>query len=116
MDDEESIRTVAARLLRHLGFQVDTVPHGGAALEAVARAVDNGQPFRAAVLDLTIVGGRGGADIAKDLRRISPDTRLILSSGYARDFDPACWDAHLQKPYSYDQLSDALQRALQPRV
>jgi len=58
-----------------------------------------------------VVGGLGAAEIALDLRRITPATRLVLSSGFAPDASPSDWDAFLQKPYTVSELSAALQQA-----
>jgi CheY-like chemotaxis protein len=112
MDDEAMVLRVGKALLTRLGFEVDAVADGAEALEVAARAVAEQRPFHVALLDLTIVGGLGAAEIADDLRRASPTTRLLLSSGFARDESPNAWDAFLQKPYTIVELSAALQRAL----
>ncbi len=112
MDDEAMVRRVGAALLTRLGYAVDAAADGDDALELATRAVAEQRPFRVALLDLTIVGGLGAAEVADDLRLASPTTRLVLSSGFARDESPNAWDAFLQKPYTIQELSDALQRAL----
>jgi signal transduction histidine kinase len=112
MDDEEACRTVAALMLSRLGFEVEIAHHGAEALELARRAADTERPFQLAVLDLTVVGGLGGADIADDLRRECPDIRLIVSSGYALDGGTG-WDARLPKPYNLEDLAAAATRALE---
>jgi signal transduction histidine kinase/ActR/RegA family two-component response regulator len=114
MDDELAVRQVSSALLTRLGFEVVSVVHGAEAVEVATRAAAAGQPFRAALLDLTVVGGLGAADISHDLRRVAPGIRLVLSSGFAPDALRAEWDAFLQKPYTIDELSTALRQALQP--
>jgi DNA-binding NtrC family response regulator len=68
-----------------------------------------------AILDRTVVGGLGAAEIVDDLRRASPGIRVILSTGYARDaagMDEGAWDASLPKPYLLESLEEALAQAL----
>ncbi len=117
MDDDESVRRVATLLLGKLGFEVTSVRDGTAALDAAARAAAEERPFRVAVLDLTVIGGRGGAEIAPELRRLHPGMRLVVSSGYSRD--PSALDRHalgwnglLNKPYSLRALEKVLTAAL----
>lgn len=112
LEDEDTVRRLTERLLAQLGFEVQTAPHGAEALELARRAATEGRPFRVALLDLTIAGGLGAMDIADDLRRVSPGVRLILSSGYGPEGGGKDWDARLQKPYTFDELSAAVDQAL----
>lgn len=113
MDDEESVRVVCERLLTRLGFSVKTARHGAEALELVQDAVKAGKPFNVAILDLTIPGGLGGADIADRLRKESPSTRLVVSSGHQDQQASDEWDGRLAKPYRLDELAGVLKRALE---
>jgi signal transduction histidine kinase/CheY-like chemotaxis protein len=112
MDDEEAVRRIARLLLTRLGFEVETAEHGAGALELAARATAERRPFRLALLDLTVVGGLGAADIVDELRRASPGIRLVLSTGYVHAGDSERWDATLQKPYTSSALSEAISHAL----
>jgi signal transduction histidine kinase/CheY-like chemotaxis protein len=112
MDDENAVRRVTHALLTRLGFLVDTAADGAAALEAARRATAECNPFRLAVLDLTVVGGLGAAEISEELRGASPGIRLVLATGYARDDARAGWDAVVQKPYTIAELARALEQAL----
>jgi signal transduction histidine kinase/CheY-like chemotaxis protein len=112
MDDEDTVRLIAELLLAQLGFEVETARHGAEALELARRAAAERRPFRLALLDLTIVGGLGGADIAEDLRRASPEIRLVVSSGYAPEGTEGGWDGRLHKPYRINDLAKALEAAL----
>lgn len=116
MDDERPIRAVAELVLRGDGYRVDTVAGGAQAIEQVRAALEAGDPFAVAILDLTIPGGMGGADTAGELRALDPSLALIASSGYATDpvlaeFGAHGFDAMLAKPYSADELSAAVARA-----
>jgi signal transduction histidine kinase len=112
MDDDRTVRNIAVLLLERLGFEVSAARHGAEALAIAGQAATEGRPFRVALLDLTIVGGLGGAEIADDLRRLNQGIRLIVSSGYAPEGTEARFDGRLNKPYQFEQLSSALERAL----
>ena len=111
MDDDPQVRIIAVQLLRRLGFEVDSAPDGTEALARARAAVAEGRPYRVALLDLTVVGGLGGADIADELREVVPDIRLIVSSGYD-DRGHQGWDGRLHKPYQLLALSRALTTVL----
>jgi DNA-binding NarL/FixJ family response regulator len=40
-----------------------------------------GEPFDAVIMDLTIPGGMGGREAVKELLRIDPQVKAIVSSG-----------------------------------
>jgi CheY-like chemotaxis protein len=44
-----------------------------------------GKPFDAVIMDLTIPGGMGGKEAVKQLIRLDPSVKAIVSSGYATD-------------------------------
>ena len=59
----------------------------------------------------------GGMECYLALRRINPNLRVVLSSGYSRDDDAADFAQEpgvefLQKPYRLDQLGTALRNAM----
>ena len=107
MDDDDQVRRIARRLLMRLGFDVDTSSHGAEALDMGRRAAAEGHPYRVALLDLTVVGGLGGFEVAEELRSASPGIRLVAASGYVAQGRQG-WDAQLQKPYRLLELSCTL--------
>jgi CheY-like chemotaxis protein len=111
MDDDDQVRLIAQQLVERLGFDVDVARHGTEALDIARHAAADGRPYRVALLDLTIIGGRGGAEIADELRLASPGIRLVAASGYANDTHNG-WDAQLRKPFRLLDLSHALEEAL----
>ena len=69
------------------------------------------------LLDLTIPGGRGGREIAGELRDLQPGLKIILSSGYTgdpilTDFRDTEFDAVLTKPYALEELREVLDDTL----
>lgn len=85
MDDEEMIRTLANEMLGELGYRVLTCADGDEAIAMYVGAQENGEPFSAAILDLTIPGGMGGLAAGMKILELDPDARLIVSSGYSND-------------------------------
>jgi hypothetical protein len=83
----------------------------------VSRKAAEGEWDSAAVLDLTVVNGKGGAEIAQELHEIDPHLLLIVSSGYTsgitRGFNSMKeFSTALDKPYTlsdvkrvFDQLA-----------
>lgn len=114
MDDEPILCEVASALLTSAGYAVETVPDGDAAVAAFARALAEGRPFAAVVLDLTVPpGARGGLEVAPVLRSMDPTARLIVSSGYSDVPAMASPAEHgfsvaLPKPYPLAQLLAAV--------
>ena len=86
MDDEKVVREVAGRMLKHLGYQdIEFASDGAEAVDLYKAAIESGNPFNAAILDLTIAGGMGGEMAVKKLLKIDPGVKAIVSSGYADD-------------------------------
>ena len=85
MDDEPSVRNVASRILAAMGYEVQTAAAGAEAVAAYGKARDEGKPFDAVILDLTIPGGMGGAETLRRLAEIDPAVRAVVSSGYSDD-------------------------------
>ena len=115
MDDEVVIRELLARTLRHLGYAVETAANGEVALELIRKANDRGERFNAAILDLTIKGGMGGREAARQLRLIDPAVKTIVISGYAfdntlRDFSQHGFCDAIAKPFDVTTLKRTLER------
>jgi PAS domain S-box-containing protein len=109
MDDEKSIRNITRQVLNDMGHQVTLVRNGEEAMEAVTAACENRVPYDIIVLDLTIPGGKGGADIVNEIKLIDPQVKIIASSGYATDpvmakYDEFGFDDRLTKPYRLHEL------------
>jgi two-component system cell cycle sensor histidine kinase/response regulator CckA len=85
MDDEPFILDIASTILRQIEYDVVTAANGDEAIAKTAEAIRSGRRFVAAVLDLTIPGGRGGKETAPELVKMDPDMKVIVSSGYSDD-------------------------------
>jgi len=113
IDDEEGVRNVAGGMFQRLGFEVLTAADGQEGVEAFRR--DPGR-VRVILLDLTMPH-LGGEATLREIRRIRPDVKVILSSGYpeeaaARQFAGMGLSGFIQKPFAMDELAGKLRTAL----
>lgn len=113
MDDEASIRTLASNMLEFLGYDVEVVDDGIAVVERYRRALMDGWPFDAVILDLVVPGGMGGNETMERLGEIDPAVKAILVSGYAQDSVMAEFREHgfaavITKPFTLEELSRTL--------
>ncbi len=85
--------------------------------EAVERFREHAPKIAAVLLDLTMPG-IGGLEAFVEMRKIRPDVRIILTSGYnavdvATRFDGQRVDGFLQKPYEPEALIQNLRELLE---
>ncbi len=103
VDDEESIRTMAAAALRRMGFEVLEASDGREGLDAFRQHTS---ALRAVLLDLVMPVMDGEAAL-KEMMRIAPTVPVILSSGYEGDGQSTGiinGRPFLQKPYTITEL------------
>jgi two-component system cell cycle sensor histidine kinase/response regulator CckA len=113
VDDEESLLALGARMLEHLGFTVLTAADG---LQAVERYREKGEAIDLVLMDLTMPH-MDGAEAFGELRRLNPDVRVVLASGYSHEdvasrFAGKSLSGVLQKPYTLAKLREALARLM----
>ncbi len=120
MDDDESIRKLAASLLEALGYEVHVAGDGAEALAVYRQARESGFPFDVVVADLTVPGGMGGREMVEKLLKLGPAAKVIVSSGYAHDpilvnYRQYGFQGVLAKPYRVGDMQEALSRLLSSR-
>jgi CheY-like chemotaxis protein len=113
VDDEEGVREVAVMSLTAQGYRVLSAESGDQALELAA--AESG-PIHALITDAAMPG-MNGPTLARRLRELRPETRVLYMSGYAedsavRDDTLRHGDAFLQKPFSLDALAQKLRTLL----
>jgi PAS domain S-box-containing protein len=109
VDDEESLIALGARMLEQLGFTVLRAADG---LQAVELYRERGKEIDLVLMDLTMPH-MDGTEAFGELRRLKPDVRVVLASGYSREdvrtrFAGKSLDGVLQKPYTLSKLREAL--------
>ena len=119
-DDEETIHKSVGRMLRELGYEVDSVYDGGEALHAYKASLEAGSPYALIILDLTIPGGMGGKETMISLREMHPEARVVVSSGYAHDPVMAHYGDYgfcdrIGKPVNIAALANVVRRVLREK-
>jgi PAS domain S-box-containing protein len=113
VEDNLEVGRFSTEALQDLGYRTALV---ASAEEALARLGGDGGGFDAVFSDV-VMPGIGGLELAKRLRRDLPQLPVILASGYSHVL--AQEGAHgfelLQKPYSAEQLSRALDHVIARR-
>ncbi|MBI4962996.1 MAG: response regulator [Desulfomonile tiedjei] len=117
VDDEDMVRTVAQEMLQHIGYEVEGARDGREAIILYRKSIEDSKPFSAVVMDLTIPGGMGGKETIKELIKIDPAVKAIVSSGYANDpimgqFQSYGFQGVVCKPYDVDDLAAVLGRVI----
>jgi CheY-like chemotaxis protein len=117
MDDLASIRRLLGRSLSDLGYEVDTVADGQAAIDAYRASQVAGRAYDVVLLDLTVPGAMGGLEAIGKLQRLDPAVRALVMSGYCED--PVMADAVrygfsgvVQKPFDPAAVAGAIRDAM----
>jgi PAS domain S-box-containing protein len=119
MDDEEMIRDIAGTILSHLGYTTSFAKNGEEAIIRYKEALAEQLPFDAVIMDLTVPGGMGGKETIKQLLKIDPAVKALVSSGYSNDPIMSDYKAFgfkgvIIKPYIVEEISKALHTVLAP--
>ena len=101
-------------MLDKLGFEVETSLDGYEAIKKYEEAIKQNLPFDYVIMDLTIPGSLGGKDTIRELSKINPDIKAIVSSGFSKDpilgnYKKYNFKGILAKPYTIDQLRELFQ-------
>jgi PAS domain S-box-containing protein len=105
-EDDPDVLTIAAETLRLLGYEVHTATN---ATEALA-ILNQGTPIDILFTDIVMPHGMNGIALAREARRLRPEIRVLLASGYSRDRMDADEDmAFISKPYQMADLAHQLE-------
>ncbi len=113
VDDESSVREIAARLLKSLNYQVIEAADGP---EAIAQLTEHFDEIDLALVDMTMPGMDGLATVER-LHQLKPSLLLTLMSGYPEHglgLDGSNLPIHgfLPKPFRLPALRELLNRVL----
>ena len=111
VEDEPMVRTVAERALTRHGYQVLTANNGEEALEIV----DRGDEIALLISDV-VMPLMDGPTMVREARKTRPDLPILFMSGYAEEQLRKSIDienvAFLPKPFSVQELAEAVRKAL----
>ena len=106
VEDEEAVRSFAARALRMRGYHVLEASGGEEALEIVKSGA---QPLHLLITDV-VMPNMDGPTLVRHVKQLKPDLAVIFMSGYAEEAfrrnDQNSEDIHfLPKPFGLKQLA-----------
>lgn len=113
VDDEERILTVGREICKALGYRVTTASSGK---EAIQKYKDKNNRFNIVILDM-IMPQMNGLETFKALKKIDPDVKVLLSTGYsidekAQEMLRAGCKGYILKPYSVIDFSHKVREIL----
>ena len=114
VDDDETVRNVAQRILQQSGYTVLTAADGHEAIQTYRQ-----QPgIHLVVLDMTMPH-MDGEETFRELRRFDPNVRVVLTSGYSEQdaterFAGKGLAGFIQKPYRPSDILHKIRAALAP--
>jgi two-component system cell cycle sensor histidine kinase/response regulator CckA len=113
VDDEDVIIDVNREILESLGYKVVAAKSGQEALEVYRKLQAK---ISLIILDM-IMPGMDGEATYDSLKKVNPELRVILSSGYSKNeqakaiLEKGC-QAFIQKPFSISDLSMTIRQVL----
>ncbi|MEW6715822.1 MAG: response regulator, partial [Nitrospirota bacterium] len=115
MDDDEIVRDATGNMLIELGYEAVMAEDGMSAIELYREAKAAGKPYDMVILDMTIPGGMGGKETIRELLKLDPHVKAIVSSGYSDDpvmaeFEKYGFTAVIKKPYNIQDISALLHK------
>jgi signal transduction histidine kinase/ActR/RegA family two-component response regulator len=111
VEDEEDVRILIRDELRKLGYRIVEARNG---VEACLVATPHIGKLKLLLTDI-VMPGMSGTELARHLRVIKPELKLLFISGYTDDVgigagDPA--SAYLQKPFTPEALASCVRELL----
>ncbi|MBW2568153.1 MAG: response regulator [Deltaproteobacteria bacterium] len=115
VDDEEIIRTMLQEVLESLGYNILLADNGESALNLYREHSDD---IDLVIIDM-IMPIMGGEKTYSELKKIDPDIKAILSSGFSEDavvqeILRAGVNGFIHKPFTIAELSKKVRKVLSP--
>jgi DNA-binding NtrC family response regulator len=88
VDDERLVRRSMEKTLLRAGFDVDTSPDASDGLTLFREAIDDGEPFNIAILDLNMPNLAGeedpnaGLELLSELLKVDPDLPVVVLTAF----------------------------------
>jgi CheY-like chemotaxis protein len=112
VDDIEEQRDIATLILKELGYSVTAVPSGE---DAVTYLKKNRVDL--VVLDMIMEPGMDGLDTYRQILRIQPGQKAVITSGFSetgrvREAQKLGAGAYITKPYTIKKIGRAIRNEL----
>ena len=111
IDDEEPIRLMLTKTLSYVGYKVLDAESGKEGIEKYKKNIES---ISLVILDV-ILPEMDGVQIYKELKKINPDVRILVSSGFASnkqtiELREMGVEGFLKKPYRQNELLEAVNK------
>jgi len=116
VDDEDMVLEVGEQMLKRLGYNVLPAGSGREAIEIFSEAHGSLSAPGLVILDM-IMPGMGGSEVYDRLKKIDPEIKVLLSSGYSiagkatEILEKGC-NGFIQKPFNIKELSEKIRTIL----
>jgi DNA-binding NtrC family response regulator len=108
VDDEDLLLTMGQAILTAYGYRVLLANSGKKALEILGEQDGN---INLVITDL-VMPGMSGRELVEQIKSVSPEMRIICTSGYVWPSSQASERGYLQKPFTSQELLMKVKRAL----
>jgi len=113
VEDNDSVRDVAAAMIEEMGFHVITAINGVEGLKTIEERHD----IDLVLSDVVMAGGMNGPELAAKAMKVRPDLKVLFMSGYAPGSVRLMQDLPdsielVNKPFTRNDLTEKVRRAL----
>jgi PAS domain S-box-containing protein len=113
VEDNDSVREVAAAMVEEMGFEVITASNGADGL----KLIETDTTIDLLLSDVIMAGGMNGPELASKALKVRPDLRVLFMSGYAPGSVRQMQDLPdtidlVNKPFTRADLTEKVRRAL----
>ena len=117
LEDNPPLAQVTRMLCERTGHRVEWASRGEDAVVLFEQSLKSSDPFTLLLFDLVIPGSMGGLEAIRSIRRLAPDIPALACSGYSDEpaVGPGLFDALLTKPFTAQQLTNAISQVVQTR-
>lgn len=113
VDDEEMIRDVGRSIIESLGYRVITASNGKEAIEIYR---DKSKEISLIIMDM-VMPVMDGMTAFREIKRINPDVKVIISSGYSADktdiLEKEGFAGFINKPYRLSDVAEMIRKVLE---
>jgi PAS domain S-box-containing protein len=113
VEDNDSVREVAAAMIEEMGLDVRTATNGASGLTAI----ENHNDIALVLSDVIMSGGMNGPELVVRAKRLRPELKVLFMSGYAPGNMKMMQDLPdsielVNKPFTRNELTEKIRRAL----
>ena len=113
VEDNDSVREVAAAMIEEMGFETITATNGHEGL----KMIDDIRDIDLVLSDVIMAGGMNGPELASKAIKLRPELRILFMSGYAPGSVRQMQDLPdtielVNKPFTRNDLTEKVKKAL----